>query len=595
MTTTARWRALKSELLASSSHDFERKVVPVLRVRWPALVYPKSLKYLDQDGIDQLVVCAGSPLPVVVQCKGFEVQEPLGKGQLNQVRKSLDRFIASPHRCEVYLLVYNRFAADRAFHDAVWAELQRLLASHKASGVMLWDLNELGDQISEDLSRRVMGEIVRRGAERHRLERARFQFGMVNLSVVPHRVGHLRLRSHDQPELRQDGPAVVADPLRHWPGGKLSLVLVTGRFGAGKSTLAHRWIDQPGIDLISVPAAVLTSSRGAGSENALAQDIIDYLDLFGDDSVFNDEERRMLAHLGGPLLSQRWRNPRNRFVILIDAVDENRYYASARGFQVLVNELAHARCRVVLTTRLEHFREAFVNIGHALGGTSPWAARGIDIVELGPWGPTQAKEYVEAACALADDAQRPRLQALSASLSCIDGDSPTLQHPLFLAMTVDIVADEGGGVIGRRAELYRRWIQLKLQRDFAVDRQRPLGWVDDRSMVDAVLSLMVEVAAAMCDTVDGVVTLRESIDDKEVQRLARAVFGGVHVPPAVFATTSLLEPLHVSRFGQPLRLAFFHRSFHEYFLAVRLHADGRDGRGFPASVQELLAELQQPV
>jgi len=134
--SNARWRKVKEDLKASSSHNFERSLLPYLRIRWPDLAHPKSLGYLDKSGVDQVLVGEGNPISVVVQCKGFEIQEPLGKSQIGQIKKSINSFLASKHTCSTYIVVYNRVGEDQTFATSVRAELLRVRAevelSHRA-------------------------------------------------------------------------------------------------------------------------------------------------------------------------------------------------------------------------------------------------------------------------------------------------------------------------------------------------------------------------------------------------------------------------------------------------------------------------------
>ena len=63
--------AYSAELRIKEGTDFERGVLPFLRLIWPDAQIPKHLSSLDKAGIDILVWADASPHPVVIQCKGF--------------------------------------------------------------------------------------------------------------------------------------------------------------------------------------------------------------------------------------------------------------------------------------------------------------------------------------------------------------------------------------------------------------------------------------------------------------------------------------------------------------------------------------------
>lgn len=590
MMANTRWGKIKEELKASSSHDFERRALPLLRIRWPSLAHPKSMGALDRRGIDQVLVGDGDPLEVVVQCKGFEIHEPLGESQFKQISKSIRSFQASEHRCLTYLLLYNRFGIDLEFTKRVRAEMEGLKTDGKARHVLLWDLNELAKQLSKDLSRRIVEEIQRLAQESAQRDRSPFLFGNVVLTRVPHERGELKLRRHDTPIVAMSGKVLSDDPIGLLSDPKARWTLVFGAFGAGKSTLAQRLSQVPGRQLLYVPAAALKhTDRGTGNENGLASAIVEYVGVFNDRSEFSSEERQLLLWLAGPLLAARLRDQDTKFLLLIDAIDENRFYASMPGFQVLTTELSRSKCQVVLTTRREHFVDHFSGYTEPLGSGSPFAREELQLIELHHWSIAQALEYVDAALRSSDGVMRERLMQFRGQLEDGAVGDLALQHPLFLAMTVDLVAERGSVALAGRAELYRLWTQQKLQRDFRKDRLRPSGWQNTDQLVWEILGFMTDVALWMTASSDAGHELVESIQESELLPLAAKRFE-VHAPSDLYTTTSLLEPMRGrGPAGMPLR--FFHRSFHEYFLALALHQRGMSASGYPEPIRALVEEL----
>lgn len=386
----------------------------------------------------------------------------------------------------------------------------------------------------------------------------------------------------------------AGDPLDSLRWGSNSLTLVVGRFGSGKSTLAARILETQDVNLISVPASKLNhTDLGGGSENALASQILRYLDVLGDETNLSPEERFYLLKLGGPLLAQSWRvqDESNRLALLIDAIDEHRVYRSSAGFQTLVNELARVWCPVIVTTRLEHFKQSFLDAEVLVGKTSPWAKGGVEVVQLDHWALDQALSYVDQACSIAESVGSGRLRVFSQRLMTEPGLASLMQTPLFLAMATDLVIEDEG-ILDQRVRLYEAWTERKLLRDFRAARYRPTGFEDDRHLIRTVLKLMQVVAAAMVEEFDGKLLLSEWIGEEEMLRLAETVFG-VRVSPHLFAVTSLLEPLtHATLSGKELRYDFFHQSFKEYFLAKFHYEHGTSDPRLPAEVLDFMAEIE---
>lgn len=80
---TTQYRILVGELASSDSREFERGVLPILRLAWPDAIPPPALNWLDQAGIDIMIWSDAQPFPLLVQCKGFKVaEEEMGKSQI---------------------------------------------------------------------------------------------------------------------------------------------------------------------------------------------------------------------------------------------------------------------------------------------------------------------------------------------------------------------------------------------------------------------------------------------------------------------------------------------------------------------------------
>lgn len=591
MSNTARWKALKKELEAKSSHDFERTLYPLLRIRWPDLVHPKSLKYLDNSGIDQVLVADGSPLGVVIQCKGFEVQEPLGSSQIAQIAKSLKKFVSSGFKATQYVLLYNRFGEDQNFENSI----RELLAQSVATGAieigLLWNLNNLADELSQDLLAYMMRELNEKAHKKQARDRARFRFGNSTVKSVPFSIGKMSLSSNSKPDIENQTKIELADPIDYLPLNQQSISLLVGHFGAGKSTLSHRLAEIQSHRLVYVPAAALTHTEvGNSSENSLAQGIIEYLEIFDDEVNLTPEQRIELSYLAGPLLSAKFRTPHSGLILLIDAIDENRYYASMKGFQVLTNELARTQCPVIITTRLEHFIDSFETYADSLGERSKFGVKDIKVLTLKNWLPVQAQEYIRAAANHAelegDTEAMSRLERLLCQVDFNTIESTAFRHPLFLAMTTQLVAAGDEKLYARKSDLYEHWSREKLLRDFREERYIPPGFENPRLLVTTLLLLMNAVAGTMIEHTDNGIELAEYIDENIVREIAQKLFF-VPVATDLYTVTAFLEPQRIQKSGN-LRLRFFHKSFQEFFTARHIKQQGIEANYFPLTVREFL-------
>lgn len=280
--------------------------------------------------------------------------------------------------------------------------------------------------------------------------------------------------------------------------------------------------------------------------------------------------------LGGTLLREILSNPEEAFALVIDGLDESTRYSSARGLIQLTNELEELRCPVVLVTRKEHFDATFGNFDAALsemtldqlsvkGGTR----RKAQICCLEEWTRTEVNGFLQQCLQCAEESEKKHIQSLIDSFH--DGIleetfGNLLRHPLFLHMIVGI-ASEGHSVPEHPARLIEDWTRLKIRRDLRTGRPVPWPIVDIGAFVEEVIEVMEDVASELVATVGEATELREDMSVEEVSQVL-ANRGYAAVDPTDLVNVSLLVPVG-RRQGKELRLKFYHRVLHEYFLARR--------------------------
>lgn len=588
-------------LATSEEDDFERKVLPLLRLFWPPMRQAPRKKSWDARGIDLMVWSDTPPFACVVQCKGFKVQQ-LGADQARQAEESIERFKASDSRTKTYLLVHNRDGRDRQFATRVSQALAVLVQSGKAEEAYLWDrqtlLKKAFDQMQAVLTRALhayssdlLGHV-----------QGLFRFGEVRVSNVPAVEEELIFR-RDAPckrhRLSASSPRNVGEIIEGSSGRQWTIL--SGIFGLGKTSAAlhaARLSARPVVLLpcATVPEAVFRS----GQTNALTGHVSRILNLL--DEV-EDQDREALQKMAASVLSYLLRSVSSPFVFVLDGLDEHRALASLEGLQQLCNQLAEFSCPVVLTTRREHFDLLFGSFDVALSGLAPKygtqrVATGID---LQPWTRRESLALVSGAIELAGPEESARLTELRTLIEErraeeIYGD--LLYHPLFLQFILEDVACNGIRRQGRAA-LLRGWIERKLRRDrmalvpgTATARAEVHEGLDIDESIAKMVHAMEDIAFGMtCETRAGF-ELLESIDASAIRRIIHDVFGDPRPGLLPVLLNSLLV-VHDRRPGGDHLVGFALRILQEYLLASRLSRRRADAKGYPDSVQVLHSEILQ--
>ena len=137
------WEEVGGELANSSDRDFERKVLPLLRLYWPQLQQVVPLKEMDRAGIDLFATDSDGKLVCVVQCKGFTKHQEFLMDQIPQAEKSVRSFINSDYHCENYLFIHNRDGKNREVYKALVSLCNSLVEKGSAARVEVIDRQSL--------------------------------------------------------------------------------------------------------------------------------------------------------------------------------------------------------------------------------------------------------------------------------------------------------------------------------------------------------------------------------------------------------------------------------------------------------------------
>jgi hypothetical protein len=347
------WETMRGELAVADGREFERKALPLLKLLHSGMIQPTEVKTHDRAGIDFLVWAENRNFPWVVQCKGFK-ENDIGPSQLKQILASIRKFANSPYSCGRYVLLHNRTGENREAARIINEALANLVQCGKANTAHLWDRQKFVDEV-----RRRIGDLIIERMQSdairmlHQFE-ALFRFGTVYVPTVPVTEKRVIIRRGERMQLEEADRRSSETPIseRIIAPVKFRWTLLTGSFGAGKTTTVLHAAKTAGHKIVYVKAEAMTE-RGPGiGTNALLGRAADAMRLFDD---YDDPTRVTAERLVGQTLAAILRRRNTGFVLVIDGLDENRLYGRPAGLIQLTNELAELTCPIILTTRKEHF------------------------------------------------------------------------------------------------------------------------------------------------------------------------------------------------------------------------------------------------
>lgn len=590
------WSAL---LATSEEDDFERKVLPLLRVFWPALQQSPRKRTWDAKGIDLLVWAEHGPLPCVVQCKGFKVRA-LGADQARQVENSIEKFRESDTEADTYLLIHNRDPRDREFEVRVNEALARLLESGKARYAELWDRQTLLQRVFDEMERRLNSALRARSRELLQHFQDLFRFGRVCIASVPavrEEITFRRDSASRRRTLESSGPQDVASAIAHSSGTEWTIV--TGAFGVGKTTAALHAATSSDRPVVVLPCASLSPEVfSSGQTNTLTRHAVRVLDVL--DDLSTDDQAR-LERIAACVLSYLLRVHSSPFIFVLDGLDENRAFTSLAGLQRLANQVAEFACPVVLTTRREHLDLMLGDFNVALSGLARkyGEQRVATGLHLQFWTLRESLAVLDEAIKLSTPEEAARLDELrkmatAGQLEAIYGD--LVVHPLFLQFILEDAITHG---VRRqdRPSLLKGWIERKLRRDrqawapgAGVTRLQVRDDLDTDEAVERTMGAMQRVAFEMTERVADRVVLTESIAASRLLLIVEKIFDTPMPRLLPFLLNSVMV-LHERRSSSDQVVGFAFRILQEYLLACFLETQSIDPTSYPEAVRSLFFEM----
>jgi hypothetical protein len=585
------WQRRSGALALSTDRDFERLVLPFLRILWPTIGQAPARKEWDKKGIDFLVWSDSGPFPCAVQCKGFAVQN-VGPDQFLQVRSSIEKFRQSGVRADTYLVIHNRDGKNVGFRKDVESLLQPIIESGQAKRAELWNRQQLLVACRSEIEIQVSRALQENAKKLLSYYVSLFLHGATYLETVP--VSESRL------VFRRFKPCVVVPSQRtaSRPASQLVVsatdarwTLLTGEFGSGKTTTvlhasASCTKSPVLIECRSLPARQLNST------SLLLEEGLKSLSIF---DSHHEADREMLYELAGTSFKEMLMRPGAEFVLILDGLDENRAYSYLRGMESLSNQLADLQCPIVLTTRREHLNTMFGDFSAAFEDFSSKFSpkRDARLFELQPWSIQQSMALCDQVIAQSEPPVRHRLVEFrellhDGSFSRLYGDLPS--NPLMLRFIIEDVS-ESGVHASTRTQLLDSWMRQKMRRDRrSTERVSILESMDLEDMVERMIRVMEEISGSMVAVKDDEMSLVEGTSESLVRQVTTAEFGAGSDNLLGIVLNSFLLPSAPSS-PREHSLIFAFRILQEFLLAKNLRRTGRPPDGFPLSVQKLWGEM----
>lgn len=509
------------------------------------------------------------------------------------MRASIDKFRQSGLLVHTYLVVHNRTGSNHEFRNEITSMLQAIVESGQAIRAELWDRHKLLSTCRSRLEERIADELRERAAELANYYSNFFLHGSVLLESVPVTESRLRFRRFE-PCTRvpvASGSRTIRELILSPTEARWTLL--TGTFGSGKTTAVLQATSSKESAPVLIECRLLPAlSNQLNSTSVLLEESLKALRVLDE---FYDSDRPIIYELAGTTFKVMLKRPGTKFVVILDGLDENRFYSHQRGMEFLSNQLAELNCPIILTTRLEHLNSMFGDFSAAFQEFSVKYAprRDARLLQLDPWNADQAAALCDLIMGGLEGIQRKRLREFRELLTKnaffgLYGDLPS--NPLMLRFILDEVIESGIHET-TRPSLLDSWMRRKIRRDRRATQRATLSDnLDLEDFVDRIMTIMQKAAGRMFVVNGGNAELEESISERVINEIVSSVFAGANDGFLGLTLNSFLLPSGPVRAAERLWVFAF-RVVQEYLLARDLKMIGSPPTAFPGTVQELFSEM----
>lgn len=598
---SVKWKRTKSELRNAEGRDFERKVLPFLRIIWADTILPQPLRTYDRGGVDILrwENRKDKSIPLAVQCKGFHVSDSeLGTDQVEQCEESINTFIKKGLKADVYILVHNR-EPNSVFQKQVEIKLDELIKLGRVEEAYVWDYLMLIRKASDRIRERCRNFLS--------LNKTKTQSLLLDkplcspLEQVPIEIFEM-IFNRNQKVGETFISEKIADPAQELLNTHISnLSLVLAKAGYGKTTSALRTFQFSNKKIFYLSAASLP--RDGNSKNALFKTWVTFDEMY---EQVSDEDFPILEQLISPALEYLLKDSKQPIILILDALDESIYFSRPNGLQDLFNHIADIRVPVILLAREEYWASKQEHFATAFGQQAAKQDKNIkrkaNVIRLKDWGKEQIKAFAERYKMELKGTEQDNLNDFinlvkNDGYEQIYGDIP--KRPLFLNYILESVAFEGIKSKSR-AKLFYDWVCLKIKRDF---RNPILAGGEGRNSIlhnrtpnneNDVLRLSFKImkiaASKMTIIQDNRLELLPFCDIEEIKSESPDL--AFSLDAVGLFLHSLLEQEKSTAEKQTVR--FSHRTYQEFFLAlfIRDNPNQFENVSLPEAIQTQLAELE---
>jgi hypothetical protein len=588
---------ISSTLASSESREFERLVLPLLRFIYSDVIGVSALGTLDKKGIDALAWSDKQPYSLVVQCKGFRVNEhELGDSQTKQCLKSIDSFINSKTQSKEYLLLHNRDNRNQDFREKVNKKLQELVKTGRVKNAFLIDRQTLIRRAFDVMYQKVISYMSEFPAD---IFKSQFK----PIEKVPLRISILKINKNFLEEEKNISNKTASPSQEILRSKKHNIILVIGRAGHGKTTSALETFSDTTKKIIYVHASKLSSNIRS------SKDLL--INCFKADVIFKDVlevDLNIIKLLYRPVVKKVFGNSDSPLILIIDALDESIYFSRSGGLQFLFNQLSHVQVPVVLLARSEFWIKKRIDFESSIGLTAKDGnkfPRQTKLVELLPWTNREIVSYIKRYI-LSFKNQKIIVRNLLELVSIIEKDKYTKyygdipQNPLFLNFLVEVVSKEGIQMENKASILYKG-AYIKIRRD--IENPIIYGGTARETLLSAKMGsdeiihlsfkIMMLAAYYMLEIKDGNI---EMLSKCKLEKILshEAKLSSIKDSTGIFLNT-LLIPLDRKHIHKGLEVEFSHRVFQEFFLAMYWYENENKFIGIkqPPEIENIIQQIKK--